>query len=82
MRVDKSLIKYREGKSTSGPCFTTPAHDKGVGDESCNIPLSTHSWRWAAAGSGVPLKSLLQAGLQNEGSAMTQEAAMSRQFIL
>jgi len=34
------------------------------GDERCDIPLGTCSWCWAAAGSGVPLQSLLQAGLQ------------------
>lgn len=42
--------------STSWLCFTTPAHDKGVGDERYDIPFSTRSWRWAAAGSGVPHK--------------------------
>lgn len=74
---DESLIKYREGKSTSGLCFTTLAHGKGVGDERCDI-LSAR----AAAVSGVLLKSLLHAGLQNEGSAVTREAAMSRQSML
>lgn len=83
MGVDEILIKYREGRSTSRLCFATLAHGKGVGDErEIKSPLSTRSWRWVAAGSGEPLKSLLQAGLQNEGSAMTREAAVSRELVL
>lgn len=82
MGVDESLIKYKEGKGTSGLCFSTLAHDKVVGDERCDFPLSTRSWRWAAAGPGVALQSFLQAGLQNRESTVTGKATMCRQFIL
>lgn len=40
---ESSLIKCKEGKSTSGLCFSTLAQDKGVGDERCDLPLSTRS---------------------------------------
>lgn len=75
-------MKYRRGRVHQGrvspPWPTVKEWEmKGV-----IRPLGTRSWRWVAAGSGEPLKSLLQAGLQNEGSAMTREAAMSREFVL
>lgn len=81
MGADESLVKYEEGKRTSGLCFSTLAQDKGVGDERCDLPLTTCSWCWAAAGSGVALQSFLQAGLQNRESAVTGKATMCRQFI-
>jgi len=77
MGVDESLSKYREGKSTSQPCFTTPTEMKGV---------TSLSARVRGAGLQLALECLSKAccrlAFKNEGSAMTREAAMSRQFIL